>query len=275
MISSIIGNKYTVNSILGYGKFGVVYEGTTNDGERVAIKVEKPDTKFKILKHEVTILNYLFYSGARNIPKIYWFGKHNGYTCLVMSYFSCSLNEYILKKGPIETKKLASIMCKCIDVIESIHRHHILHRDIKPHNFMIKDGDIYMIDFGLSSVFIDENEKHIHKQDVNNVIGTPRYISYYNHCGEPMSRRDDLISLGYMYLFMLNGKLPWDSSGSETNVNDPVNIFRRNEKAWDKLSESLDGPIKMYLKYCYELKYDDEPKYNLLMELFTCDYTFT
>ena len=269
MISSVICNKYTVKSVLGYGKFGVVYDGVTKDDERVAIKVEKSDSTHKVLKHEVTVLNYLFYSGTKNIPKIYWFGQHLGHTCLVMSHFSCSLHDYVLRKGTLEPNKLSSMMIKCIDVIESIHRHHILHRDIKPQNFMIKDGDLYMIDFGLSNVFMDDDGEHIVKKDPNNVIGSPRYISYYNHCGEPMSRRDDLISLGYMYMFMQKGKLPWDYTGAETNINDPANIFRRNEKTWEKLNESLDGPIKMYLKYCYELKYNDQPNYHILMELFT------
>ena len=269
MISSVICNRYTVKSVIGNGKFGVVYDGSTKDNERVAIKVEKSDSVYKVLKHEVTVLNYLFYSGTKNIPKVYWFGQHLGHTCLVMSYFSCSLHDYILRKGTLEPKKLASMMIKCIDVIESIHAHHILHRDIKPQNFMIRDGDLYMIDFGLSTVFMDDDGVHIVKKDSDNVIGSPRYISYYNHCGEPMSRRDDLISLGYMYMFMQKGKLPWDSTGSETSINGPENIFRRDKKAWDKLKCSLDGPIKMYMKYCYELKYNDEPNYHILMELFT------
>jgi serine/threonine protein kinase len=268
MISSVICNKYKVNSVIGNGKFGVVYDGTKIGGERVAIKVEKSDSVYKVLKHEVTVLNYLFYSGTKNIPKIYWFGQHLGHTCLVMSYFSCSLHDYILRKGTLESKKLASMMIKCIDVIESIHKNHIIHRDIKPQNFMIRDGDLYMIDFGLSTVFMDDDGVHMVKKDPNNVIGSPRYISYYNHCGEPMSRRDDLISLGYMYMFMQKGKLPWDSTGSETSINVPENIFRRDEKAWDKLNEVLDGPIKMYLKYCYELKYNDVPNYHILMDLF-------
>jgi hypothetical protein len=68
---------------------------------------------------------------------------------------------------------------------------------------------------------------------------------------------------------MKNGKLPWDYAGSETSINDPANILRRNAKEWGKLNDSLDGPIKMYLKYCYELKYNMEPNYHILMELFT------
>jgi len=257
--------SYTVGALLGQGKFGVVYEGTTKkDNRRVAIKMEKSDCTYKVLKHEATVLNYLYRCGVACIPKIYWFGQHLGNTCLVMSYFSTSLHEYILCKGPY------SVVVKCLDIIEHIHRHHILHRDLKPQNFMINDGDLYLIDFGLSTVFMDDEGNHIHKADNHHIIGSPKYVSYYNHCGEPMGRRDDLLSLGYMFMYIENGVLPWDcASGGETSICDPANIVRRDQKAWHKLSDYLYGPIRMYMKYCYELKYDEKPNYRILMELFT------
>jgi serine/threonine protein kinase len=135
---------------------------------------------------------------------------------------------------------------------------------------MIKSGDLYMIDFGLANVFVDDNGEYIEKRDF---VGSPKYISYYTHCSEPMSRRDDLLSLGYMYMFMQSGKLPWEntnieSSYADTSVLNPNNILRMNEKSWNKLNTILDGAIKTYMKYCYELKYNDEPNYHILMELF-------
>ena len=149
MISGIICNKYTLKSILGNGKFGIVYEGITTKQTHVAIKMEPSGSEYKLIKHEATVLNYLFYSGTKNIPRIYWFGQHQNHTCLVMTHFSCSLNDYIARKGKLEQRKLSSMIIKCIGVLESIHKCRIVHRDIKPHNFMIKDGDLYLIDFGL------------------------------------------------------------------------------------------------------------------------------
>ena len=275
MIGDILCNKYTVDSILGNGKFGVVYKGShVTKGDIVAIKTEPMTNRFKVLRHEVTILNYLFYNGVRNIPTVYWFGQHTGYTCLAMSHYTCDLNDYIKKKGAMDNNKLGSMMIKCLSILENIHKYHILHRDIKPHNFMIKDGDIYLIDFGLSTVFIDENGDHIIKQDLDHIIGTPKYVSYYNHCGENISRRDDLISLGYMYLYLQKGCLPWDAIQScpsnlpQTSTAFPRNILFTNAKQWSDISVCSDGSIAMYLKYCYELKYNDEPNYHILMELF-------
>jgi len=138
---------------------------------------------------------------------------------------------------------------------------------------MIKDGDLYLIDFGLSNVFIDDYGEHTEKRDIDSIVGSPKYVSYYNHCSEPMSRRDDLISLGYMYMFMQKGQLPWDNTRRESPISDisvlnPNNIFRMDKKSWIKIESILDGAIKMYMKYCYELKYNDEPNYHILMELF-------
>jgi serine/threonine protein kinase len=275
MISTIVGNKFVIDSILGCGNFGIVYDGLKLNSlkEHVAIKLEPIDNTYKVLRHEVTILNYLHYNGVKYIPRIYWFGQHLNYTCLVMTHFTCSLQDYIIRKGILNQIKLSSMIIKCIDLLSSVHKSRVLHRDIKPHNFMIKDGDLYLIDFGLSNVFIDDYGEHTEKRDIDSIVGSPKYVSYYNHCSEPMSRRDDLISLGYMYMFMQKGQLPWDNTRRESPISDisvlnPNNIFRMDKKSWIKIESILDGAIKMYMKYCYELKYNDEPNYHILMELF-------
>ena len=269
MIDTIICNKYQCNHIIGTGKFGVVYKGRhITKNETVAIKTESQTTPFKILRHEATVMNYLYYNGVRNIPVVYWFGQHLNFTCLVMSHYNCNIYDYITNN----THKLGSMMIKCLQVLESIHKHHVLHRDIKPQNFMVRDGDLFLIDFGLSTVFTDDDGKHVIKNDVDNIIGTPKFVSYHNHVGGNISRRDDLMSLGYMYLYLRDGCLPWDCDYiiPTASVLHPKNIELMNAKSWDTLSQSrsLDSGIRMFLKYCYELRYDATPNYSLMMELF-------
>jgi len=282
LLDSRICNKYDITKLLGNGKFGVVYEGNIiKTGETVAIKTEKTELKYKMLKHEVTILNYLFRNHCKLIPFIYWYGIHLNHTCIIMTYYSHSLQDYFNSKGIVDTNKLGSIMIKCIHILESIHKYFVIHRDIKPQNFMIKDGELYLIDFGLATFYIDEDNKHISKFNNEYVIGTPKYISYYNHHGDPCSRRDDLISLGYMYLYLQTGNLPWDNLQlpantvneniiiyNETHVLHPKNQIRKQYKSWSHLSCGLHSNIKNYLKYCYELNYDDVPLYDTMMNLF-------
>ena len=87
-----------------------------------------------------------------------------------------------------------------INILEEIHNQGVIHRDIKTENFMLHNEEIYLIDFGLSSIFLDENMNHLHgKHNSSFIIGTPKFISIHVHNGKDPSRRDDIISLLYLY----------------------------------------------------------------------------
>ena len=142
---------------------------------------------------------------------------------------------------------------------------------------MIKDGDIYLIDFGLALFYKDENDVHIEHKDENSIVGTPKYTSFFNHNGEHQSRRDDLISLGYMYLYLTSGSLPWDyihqmeykTDLPEISLNHPKNVLRYEKKEFNNLREHCDENLSKYLDYCYSLNYNSDPDYDKLMSFFT------
>lgn len=98
--------------------------------------------------------------------------------------------------------------------LEQIHRKGFVHRDIKANNFMIGSGDdrkvVYVIDFGLAKRFRDlRTGQHIPVKGGKSLVGTARYASIASHEGFEQCRRDDLESLGYLLLYFLIGKLPW------------------------------------------------------------------
>jgi serine/threonine protein kinase len=315
----MIINKYEIKNILGQGKFGKVYLGKHiyNDTE-VAVKTEEnteytqlkisirtadeistklPVTnlhRYKLLKHETTILNYLFHHGCKKLPCIYWFGiyPNTNISCLIMTYYSCTLEQYFEKNIDNERpQQLHVLMLQCIDILEYIHKYFVIHRDIKPQNFMMKHGEVHLIDFGLSTFFVNTDTTHKEMKLQDTIIGTPKYVSYFNHIGEPISRRDDLISLGYVFLYLQNNRYLWwqisqqntiiehdqnQEPYTELSIFHSNNQYRKQMKSWEYISTQIDNnitdsypPIYDYMKYLYQMNYSQTPNYDLFRTYFT------
>jgi casein kinase 1 len=307
MDGQIILNKYFIEKKIGNGQFGTVYKGKNiKSGEQIAIKTEFKKTQYKILKHETTILNHLYNSGCRCSPIVYWYGIYCEYTCLVMPFYSCPLDIYITNNS-ISFIQLYKIMSKLIQILENIHQYYVIHRDIKPQNFMLNysnmddntsEKELFLIDFGLSTIYVDEMNKHvnINEDKKEYIVGNPKFMSYNIYDGIEPSRRDDLISLGYIYLYIILGILPWDINNNtilsdtqnditELHVCHVKNQYRKNKKKWEYLSDYIFSIIKekidnieytnalnkihKYLDYCYNMGFSTNPNYDGLIALFT------
>ena len=293
-INNIIQNKYTVISKIGNGKFGTVYLGKTNK-ENVAIKFD--NSSIGILKHEVSILYYLNEKKSLGIPRIIWYGiskTENPITdssgeyilgitspsihipCFIMPYYDCTLKEYISSQSTFTY----TMLNKMLSILKNIHELFVIHRDLKPDNFMIKNGEIFLIDFGLATFYID-GKTGIHFECNKNrteIVGSLLYASYNSHLGYTHSRRDDCIQLGYIFLYIILGYLPWEcirmtgiphfhSNLVQTNINHPYNQERCKRK---EITSILDIPelyskdnniIISYISICYTLNYEDIPIY--------------
>jgi serine/threonine protein kinase len=283
----MIVNKYEIGEEIARGSFGCILKGIyMKKQEPVAIKIEYGD--MKSLKHEVKIMNFLSMAGVKKIPSIYWYGIHNENPCLIFTLYECSLFDY-MKNKVITVEKMNVLMIKAIDIIGHIHEKMVLHRDIKPQNFMIKGGDIFLIDFGLATFYIDETGEHYPDKMSDSIIGTPKFVSINVHMGHRYSRRDDMISLGYMYVYMILGSAPWleanisinneggNEGGNENDkIKDPCHInyymnqmLQRN-KQYDMFSKYTKDIICIdrYIQYMYALNYLDKPKYTPLTTLF-------
>lgn len=279
-IGDIIARKYTINKCIGSGKFGCVYKGlNTKTNEPVAMKFENKETIYKLLKRETTILNYLYEHGCRNTPCVYWYGLYTHFTCLVMPFYECSLYEYS-KIKEITDHQLDTMMIQCIRIIESIHINIVIHRDIKPQNFMLKNGELFLIDFGLATFYINEYKIHVPNVMGEHVTGTPRFISQHIHDGCTPSRRDDLISLGYIYIYMYANELPWDSVPTDITISSHTNeihimhsknIQRKELKSIDNIIDvcrRINSRIENFFRFCNSYDYEKEPMYNSLCSLF-------
>jgi casein kinase 1 len=285
-----INHKYIIEKVIGEGAFGKIFAGyNKKNREPVAIKMSKTDSI--LIKNEATILNYLYQHGCRNIPIVFWYGIFNSYYCMVIPLYESSLFQLRSKKM-FSTSAIYSIIIQSIDILEHIHKHFVIHRDIKPQNFMVREGELYLIDFGMATFFINTEKQdktcdnlnenlngNLNENDKKTITGSPKYISINIHQGQNNSRRDDLISFGYVILYLLFGELEWDTlpyppeNYQENYDISHIDHFNNKHRLALKSLENIetycnDKNVMNYLKYCYSLKYDEEPKYSSCKEIF-------
>lgn len=278
--NNTIANKYHIDKFIGNGKFGKVYRGINNKNNNyVAIKLEDKRTSYKLLKRETSILKYLYENKCRSIPSVYWFGQIDDSMGLIMSYYDCSLFEYLNIKT-INESKLNYIIVKSIQILESIHCNFVIHRDIKPQNFMVKNGELFLIDFGLAMFWVNDDHIHISNSSSEQIVGTPKYISPNIHEGSTPSRRDDIISLGYIYIYLFAQELPWDSVYTDTEneiYNNEIHILhsknkqRRTLKSIEQIlpiCENINKDIATFFHICYKIDFHETPPYNSLCSIF-------
>jgi len=273
----MIANRYQINSEIKRGAFGIILKGQDKKtDEPIAIKIDHGENSS--IQHEVKIIQYLFMAGVRKIPSIYWFGQYSENPCIVMTYYDYSLYDYLCQSktsgNEITKPKMDIIMIKAIDIFENIHKKFALHRDIKPQNFMVKNGDIFLIDFGLSTFYINDQGFHYPNEPADSIIGSPQFVSINIHKGSKYSRRDDIISLGYFYLFMLGNSFDipnkdYSSDLSKISIAHPINVELQERKEIRNipLLES-NRSAKYYMKYAYNLEYEETPKYEIMKRLF-------
>ena len=262
--------NYTIIKKLGSGAFGTVYKAKNNkENKIVAIKVEDKE-KTSRLEYEGKIHKDL--DNIVGFPRFYGIIKTKKQTISIMDYLGPSLEDLFEFCGnKFSVKTVLMIGIQILNRIESLHKKGYLHRDIKPDNFLIGTGKeksrIFMIDFGLSKKYV-VNSEHL-KYDTNkSFTGSFRYSSIRNHKGIEQSRRDDLESIGYMLIFFLKGRLPWQGLNGSTKSKRSQNISNvKSNTSLNDLCKNLPKEFLLYIKYCRVLQFKQEPDYNVLRSL--------
>lgn len=236
MLGSILNGRYEIIEKVGIGGMAIVYKAKDIYLKRiVAVKVLKEQylddkefiKKFVIEAQSVANLN------NQNIVKIYDVGQHieDGkiFNYIVMEYINGkTLNELIKDNGRLNSTAVVSISKQIANALDCAHKHHIIHRDIKPHNIIIDENlNVKVTDFGIARIATSSTITY-----TSSVLGTVHYISPEQAKGKFIDEKSDIYSLGVVMYEMVTGRVPFDTDNA-------VGI------AMQHINEPLVEPIKL------------------------------
>ena len=146
-----------------------------------------------------------------NIASVFHLGRTGGNYFYAMEFVEGeTLAKLIKRSGRLEVKLALEIATQVAAGLAAIHEEHLVHRDIKPTNIMVKlkeGGSVTakIIDLGLAKT-VDESASEAGISSPGTFAGTPEFASPEQFAGVAVDIRSDLYSLGVTLWVMITGK---------------------------------------------------------------------
>lgn len=256
-----LADRYEILEQIGNGGMSDVYKAKCHKLNRyVAIKVLKPEfsqdtsfvSKFRVEAQSAAGLSH------PNVVNVYDVGEENGIHYIVMELVEgITLKKYIEKRGKLPYKEAVSIAIQVANGMEAAHKHHIVHRDIKPQNIIIsKEGKVKVTDFGIA--------KAATSSTINSsaAMGSVHYMSPEQARGGYSDERSDIYSFGITLYEMLTGKVPFDG---DTTVAVAVQHIQDAIPAPSEIAEDVPLSVDKIVLKCTQKK--TERRYQDAAEL--------
>lgn len=254
----MLNNKYEILNYIASGNYGTIYKACHNK----KLVVLKSSSNIEELKYEANVYNDL--RNVKNIARFFDFFIENKKCYLVIEYYNKTLYDF--KEKYFDSVNYYSSLLNIFKTLYStlfhIHTNNYLHRDLKPLNICLDDyNNPIIIDFGLSKKYIVEN-KHITSKAIKGIIGSYAFCSInVENMLEP-SRRDDLESLFYIFVYCLIKK---DEEQQLINIKHDISIIKQNSFL---INDNYFNAIKQIHSYIRKMTFTQKPNYNYIIDLF-------
>ncbi|MGE5750230.1 MAG: protein kinase domain-containing protein [Gemmatimonas sp.] len=209
-----LGDRYTIENEIGRGGMATVYRARDPRHDRsVAVKVLNADIAASLgterFLQEIKTVASLTHP---HIVPVHDSGETGGVLYYVMPHISGeTLREKIAREkqlSPAEAVRLTRTLASALDFA---HRHGVVHRDMKPENVMMFEGEPLILDFGIAKAISVAGGESLTRTGV--AIGTPAYLSPEQASGETqLDGRSDQYSLACVVYEMLSGQPPFVAS---------------------------------------------------------------
>ncbi len=252
--------EYRVTGFLGAGGMGEVYCGEHSKiGRLAAIKVLLPDVADANFKTR-------FFNEARlqaglqhpHIATLYDFQETNGQLFIFMEFVDGESLEDLIKNRAFSVDETLEVFAAICEAIAYIHRHGVIHRDIKSQNIKLTaGGTVKLLDFGIAK----DSASHGLTQ-TGGVIGTPHYLAPEQLDGKPATAQGDVWALGVLLYEMLTNQMPFSGDNLTGLI---LQIMSVNYAAPEELNPAIPREVAAIVKKC--LKKDVSSRYQTADEL--------
>ncbi|MFD3584987.1 protein kinase [Streptomyces sp. NPDC058683] len=215
----LLAGRYRLGRVLGRGGMGTVWRAEDETlGRTVAVKelrfpsnIDEEEKRRLITR---TLREAKAIARIRNNSAVTVFDvvEEDDRPWIVMELVEGkSLAEVIREDGLLKPRRAAEVGLAILDVLRSAHREGILHRDVKPSNVLISEGDgrVVLTDFGIAQV---EGDPSITSTGM--LVGAPSYISPERARGHKPGPAADLWSLGGLLYAAVEGAPPYDKGSA-------------------------------------------------------------
>jgi serine/threonine-protein kinase len=207
-LNRVFDTRYVIKRKLGSGGMADVYLAEDQElGRRVALKLlddrhasdEQFVERFRREAQSAAGLNH------PSIVSIFDRGQAEGTYYIAMEFLDGrTLKELLIRNGPTPVPIAIDYARQILGALSFAHRNGIVHRDIKPHNIIVRpDGRLKVTDFGIARSGASQ------MTEAGSIVGTAQYLSPEQARGAPVDPRSDLYSLGIVLYEMLTGKVPF------------------------------------------------------------------
>lgn len=226
-------DRYAIERELGRGGMATVYLGQDLKHRRpVAIKVLSPELAATLGRER--FLREIETAARLTHPHIlplHDSGEADGFLYYVMPYVEGeSLRDRLNREGQLPIADAVAITCQVANALSYAHSRDVVHRDVKPENILLSNGEAVVADFGIAGAIDAAGGGKLTRTGL--VLGTPAYMSPEQGAGErALDGRSDVYSLGCVLYEMLAGEPPFTGPTGQAIIakrfTDPVPSARR------------------------------------------------
>ena len=260
-IGLVIRGRYRVLKKLGQGGMGSVYFAEQMAVSRnVALKVVHGDfardaefvKRFRLEARLAASLNH------RNVVTIYDFDQaEDGSLFIAMEYLNGrTLAEVVRQDGVCAVERALRLSLQIAQGLEAAHSAGVIHRDIKPQNIMVLNGEdqIKLMDFGIARLS-DVGGPGLTRTGV--VMGTPAYMSPEQIEGGEITRQTDVYAFGVVLYELLTGRVPFAASTASSVL---VQHLREPPRPARSLNARIPEAVDRVVLHVLEKSPDARPR---------------